>query len=435
MPNPCHPDGEADRSRTCERMDYRCTGCQTRSGPPVSVGHDMLWKRAMDRDISTGSRNRGGHEMTQSAPKVELTYRGEDLATRYDEVVGRWLAMADDRDAARAFYEAEVFPVGCALMHERRGGLEPLELLFVPVGTQPYAPILAILGNPTRCVALLETETSAPHGETVQEALESHLDTTFLHVRISDTDMVDIGTKMRAVYQSRGLPSAHDVAADITGGRKPMTAAVAAIGGLYGWRLFYVEGKFERALGGLAHHERIVELANVIQVFGNTRRDKALELLMAGAVAQGVRELEAVVDASAASAADQALLDYARAALALRDGDLDGLRELVGPALAGVGVDMPDGLAEALEGSVAEAPVLWLAARLALDEQGPGPGFSWLVSLLEQALGMELGELPSPGDALDASRAALQEPAATRLVDMLDETLGAGFTRALEALR
>ena len=174
------------------------------------------------------------------------------------------MAVGDGWCEKRPALQTSRFSAG---LRRARAGIAPLDLLFVPVGTQPYAPILAIIANPSRCVALLETERSAPHGAQVDEACREALPAAYLHVLAAETDIADIGNKMKAVYDTRGLPSGANVGVDITGGRKPMTAAIAGVGSLYDWRLFYVDAVHERERAGLGHHERIVELKNVLDVY------------------------------------------------------------------------------------------------------------------------------------------------------------------------
>lgn len=236
----------------------------------------------------------------------------------YARAVADWLALSGAN--AETFYRERVFPLSCRRVATARATEPPRELLFVPVGTQPFAPILAVVGTPARCVALLESPESAPFGEEVAAALAELSETAFLHIRIRETDIVDIGTAMKAVWASRGLPSPERVAADITGGRKTMTAAVAGLASGFGWQLLYVEGRMERAHSGLSHHEQIVALPNVLEVFGAVRRERALDLLEAGALHAASAALDDVIAESTASARDESLRSFARGALALRQG-------------------------------------------------------------------------------------------------------------------
>jgi len=266
-----------------------------------------------------------------------------DSRADYDEAVERWLAEADPRKA-RDQYRQHVFPLACERV--RRADLEQPDLLFVPVGTQPYAPALAVCAWPARCVALLETPESAAFGEELAQAWREP-DVHFLHVRVEATDLDDIATKMRAVYESRGLPG--DVVADITGGRKTMTAAVAGMASLLGWRLTYVEGVQVRERDGLTHHERILELPNLLELTGERRRERALSLLAAGATRAAERELSQLVSASGASRRDRDLLAVARAARALREGNFKSLARTLKPAARALGEEAGLPPEEALE--------------------------------------------------------------------------------------
>jgi hypothetical protein len=303
---------------------------------------------------------------------VSTSWEGE-LETAYEQAVSRWIGEAD-APAAEAVYRTETFPLACERIRQARAGVPRLDLLFVPVGTQPYAPILAVVGNPAECVALLETPESWPHGQLVEAALGPDGSTQFLHVRIDQTDVIDIAQKMKAVFDSRGLPSAASVGADVTGGRKTMTAAVAGVGSLFGWRLFYVEGVQVRERMGYAHHERIIELANVLDVFGSRRRETALALLAAGACEAAAAELAALELTSAASLEDANLRLFARTAADLRAGRWESFRRRAPTAARRLGRRLPRQTRQLLQEPPVDSPALeaaflWVAARVRIRER------------------------------------------------------------------
>lgn len=370
----------------------------------------------------------------QEGVRITAEWEGT-LDEAYEAAVAAWLAEADP-ERARQLYRDPLFPLACERMRRLRQGTELLDLLFVPVGTQAYAPVLAVLGNPSRCVALLETERSHPFGREVEEALQG--EAVFLHVRVDPVDLGDVALKMRAVFDSRGLPPGARVGADVTGGTKVMTAAVAGAGSLFGWRLFYVRGEQERERMGYAHHERIVELDNVLEVFGARRRETAEALLAAGACRAAAREFQALAEESLASLGDRARVRLSRAAAAFREGRVRALRRLAGGTARAAGGSLPREVRESLERATREpvqrAAYLWAAARTRAAE-GDRVGAR---ALLGEAAA--LLELPGPGDKEPLSEALRRFSRAgpvrqhRRALGFLDRLLGRGLAGTLREL-
>ncbi len=355
----------------------------------------------------------------------------------YSKAVEEWVLC----DAAQAedFYAQTLFPLSCARIAAKTSQKKRRELLFVPVGTQPFAPILAVLGTPADCVALLESKQAQQYGDQVEAALREVTDATFVHVTISPSDVVDIAQAMKAVWETRGLPSGEAVAADITGGRKPTTAAVAGVGSSFGWDLFYVEGKQVRTHGGYSHSERIVRLANVLDVFGRVKRERALDLLAAGACAAAAGQLEAIVEESGASARDEGLLAFARAARAFRrceTGDLAVALEACGQTLEldECVFEMIDAARSARDQESASARAgLFALAAAALGQEGwPHESAAALCRALENL------EAPKAGDAETSADALLRDPRLglwEQALAALDGTVGRGLQERVESLR
>jgi len=339
-----------------------------------------------------------------------------------------------------------VFPLTCERFRRDREGVEPLDLLYVPVGTQPYAPTLAILANPAACVALLETPTSARFGAEVEQALGPDSGTTFLHVRVHETAVTSIALAIRDVFDARALPSGSRVGADTTGGTKVMTAAMAGVGSLYGWRLFYVASTFERAFG-FSHHEHVVLLDNVLEVFGARRREEALSLLAAGACRPAEQLFLALIRESAASTADRRGAALAAAAGALRRGEPGVLKRNLRRAAEALGVPVPLGVGDLVDRAarqarsvldpVVEAPdaaaLAWLAASVCWSEAGP-PAARALVEAAARAL-----QQPGPeGETIPAALRRLGRQPALRqrrgALGWLDNYLGEGLAERLAGL-
>lgn len=369
-----------------------------------------------------------------------------DLDEAYEAAVARWVSMQPGGEAA-GFYRQHVFPLTCERVRRERDGLEPLDLLFVPVGTQPYAPTLAVLANPALCVAFLETETSSRYGDEVEAALGAESETVFLHVRVHETAVSDIALAIRDVFDSRALPSGSRVGADTTGGTKVMTAAMAGVGSLYGWRLFYIASQFERDFG-FSHHERVVVLDNVLDVFGARRREEALALLAAGACGAAERAFLALATESAASATDRLWAGLAAAAGGLRRGEPGVLKRHLRASAQALGTRIPKSVgmlvAQAarggkdLLGDLGPDPdrgaLAWLAATVCQVEDNPAGARAFC-----EAAAKMLGEAPSPEESTPSLLRRLSNSAELRprraILGWLNHYLGEGLAERLEGRR
>lgn len=378
--------------------------------------------------------------MAQSEIRVSIELPShEDISRRYESSVGRWLNEKDPERSAE-IYVGETFPLACMRMRAARADVERLDLLFVPVGTQPFAPIMAILGNPARCVALLETAESRPFGLLVEKALAYDSETTFLHVKIDPADTIDIGSKMKAVFDTRGLPPGALVGADITGGRKPTTAAIAGVGSVFGWRLFYVEATFERDKQGLGHHEMVVELPNVIDVFGVRKRETIFALLEAGAFGSGIKQLEKFVEESCASQADRQILILAKGAAAIRQGQLKKACLMLKRAARSDGKFMGTAVVSKVLGLEShfgkpelEAAALLIAAK-ALHKEGNDAGAKLLLYSASSIILRPWKEKSVPALIRDLSNIKALQVYVKQLAP-IDNILGSGWANQLRLLQ
>lgn len=251
-----------------------------------------------------------------------------DLEAAYDQAVEAWRSSPAPGEEQ---YRATVFPLSCERIRRARAEDSPLDLLFVPVGTQSYAPILATLANPARLTVLLHTAESQPHAECVRQSLPVQ---EFVPIQINGSDALDIAAKMRDVYHTRGLPPGSQVGADITGGRKPTSATIAAVGSSFRWRLFYIDGTQERLHNGLAHHEKVIVLPSMLDVFGVQKREILRALIDAECWRAALRQLRGLMDESLASARDRQLQRLLKTLYRWDTVDLDALPSLLGPVMA-----------------------------------------------------------------------------------------------------
>jgi hypothetical protein len=245
------------------------------------------------------------------------------------------------------------------------------ELLIVPVGTQAYSPLLAMLAAPARRVALLVTEPQTEGGRspgsrpTAAQLIEavsagwpdpSAAPELELFSIGDGLDGAQVAKAVGAALLWAGDPWPADVTIDVSGGRKSTTAALGALGGGLGFRLSYIEGR--HVTGVYYLDERRHALADAAGLLGVERRETAAALLEAGAFDAAARCFDSVAELMLAGPAPALL---ARLARALRDGDAAAVLEVAGAfdgrgasetaaALRAPGLDPVQRAGEALDG-------------------------------------------------------------------------------------
>lgn len=234
-----------------------------------------------------------------------------DLGPGTEAALAAWEAVEDAREAAR-LYDQEVFPWVCERM--RRAGLQQEEskLAFVPVGTQPYSPLLAALANPAAIVVLLHTSESRSFAELVRDRLRDERSVIELRDVGNGLDALRTAGVMDAEYRACGEPLGAEVVVDITSGRKATVAAMGAYAAVRGFRQVYIEGHPSRVHRTFMVDERFVALANVRALAGAMPRERGLALLEAGAYGAAADAFEQAAEASAAGVRDRALAALSR---------------------------------------------------------------------------------------------------------------------------
>lgn len=279
----------------------------------------------------------------------------------YQKVVARWLEIDDGKKAER-IYQEEVFPRSCYRIRQQ-APKEPIELLFVPVGTQPYAPIICCLGNPALKTVLLITEESKDFAQQVEEALQGQR--SFQRVLIKESDPGDMVQKVTSAYDVLGQPQ--NVVCDITGGTKVMTASLAGIAATNGWRQVYVHSDFVRYKG--SHSERIIDVPSFFQYLGGWNYVQARKLAWAGQFRQAAHLLQLAADDSLASAKLE--LDIKRFKLAglYREANLSQVCRKIAPLAKKYKTSFPPQTLELLSGEDHRGLSYWLAQTLVLEGQ------------------------------------------------------------------
>ncbi len=338
----------------------------------------------------------------------------------YAALTRTWSQMTDTNQA-REFYEAEVLPRSAYRVRRDAPG-ESVQLLFVPVGTQPYAPIMACLGNPSKAVLLLYTEGSASSANEVVEAFAPDPGGRNFHkVRIDENDPADIARKVQSSYDVLGQPAGEEVICDITGGTKVMVATLAGIAAVNGWRQSYVNSKFLKHLQG-SHSEQVVPVHSVFEQLGGWHRAMARGLAAEGQFGPAFRHLHQASEEALASAPDRRHLRRFELARAYREADLDKVAELAERVADESGRPLPTATLELLASKSGEGFLFWVCSCLLEEGQ---------TLAARGALGQLLSNT-APGDLhayLPQLEAEHREK--WRLADWkpIDDLVGAGYSK------
>ncbi len=293
--------------------------------------------------------------------QTDLIYRSFPKMTEedYRAVVERWLKL-EDNEQRQAFYREELFPRSCYRIR-RQAPEDPVSLLLVPVGTQAFAPILACLGTPAEKTVLFYTQESKKFA---LEVIETFGDSRSFHkVLIDENDTHEIVRKVQSVVDVLGQPK--EVTCDVTGGTKPMTATLAGVAAINGWRQVYVRSTFVQQKG--SHSEEIVELASFFEALGGWHRVVAEEFAKAGHFEQARIFLQRATEEALASAQDQVRLKRFELAQAYRGAKVDRvLRKVRGVARASR-TPLPEKTLQAMKIEAREGLYYWIA-RCLLEE-------------------------------------------------------------------
>lgn len=246
-----------------------------------------------------------------------------------------------------AIYELLVFPHAAQAAMQAASEAPHTRLLIVPVGTQPYSPLLAVLHCRPGSVALLVTEGQAegadgrqgtpgsrPTAARVQATLAQIPDLAGVPV---EAFSIGTGTAGDAVVRAVGAallwagdPPPVDVTIDISGGLKATTASLGGVAAVLGCRVSYIEGR--PAGNGFFIDERRHALADVGGLVASDQRAAAGRLLRAGAFAAAAAELRAVQQSLLPDPVATLLLDVAEALSG--PGDVMAALDAVGADLA-----------------------------------------------------------------------------------------------------
>ncbi len=232
------------------------------------------------------------------------------------------LETLEDPTEARKFYDETLFPLSADWIR-RTAPRGRSELLFVPVGTQIYSPILAALATRSANLVLLATEGSRACAESVTDSLIPDKEQVKI---VSLGDGEDTVLMSRVVLQESaklGSPSARATTMDVTSGLKIMAASLGAIASIKGWRQTYIRATPSPRHRQLFVQETFIELAHFRTIVGEDSRQDALSLMKAGSFAAASWSLKEAARRGVESKLDEILLASCKAFHAQSQGDFE----------------------------------------------------------------------------------------------------------------
>lgn len=159
-----------------------------------------------------------------------------------------------------ALYEREVFPQALARMREFAAGAMSFDILYLTAGTQPFSQALSIAATPAEKVVFIATDDPKCQ-ESLRRAIElaglaeSQCEIHTFPEPFSVEDMT------KEIYFHATTCDKKRLAADITSGRKVMSAALSSIASELEIQQFYLHAEYLR--GGFAVDERRMRVPSV----------------------------------------------------------------------------------------------------------------------------------------------------------------------------
>ena len=159
-----------------------------------------------------------------------------------------------------ALYEREVFPAALARMRDFAVGAMKFDILYLTAGTQPFSQALSIAATPAEKVVFIATDDPKCQ-ESLRRAIElaglaeSQYEIHTFPEPFSVEDMT------KEIYFHASTCGKGHLAADITSGRKVMSAALSSIASELEIQQFYLHAEYLR--GGFAVNERRMHVPSV----------------------------------------------------------------------------------------------------------------------------------------------------------------------------
>lgn len=175
----------------------------------------------------------------------------------YEKRIESFKAVVDAGTLAQrelaALYEREVFPAALARMREFAAGAMTFDILYLTAGTQPFSQALSIAATPAERVVFIATDDPK-----CQESLHRAIALAGLaepqYEIHTFPEPFSVADMTKEVYFHATTSGKARLAADITSGRKVMSAALSSIASELEMPQFYLHAEYLR--GGFAVNER-----------------------------------------------------------------------------------------------------------------------------------------------------------------------------------
>lgn len=159
-----------------------------------------------------------------------------------------------------ALYEREVFPAALARMREFAADAMKFDILYLTAGTQPFSQALSIAATPAEKVVFIATDDPK-----CQESLRRAIDLVGLLPERYEIhtfpEPFSVEDTTKEIYFHATTCGKKHLAADITSGRKVMSAALSSIASELEIPQFYLHAEYLR--GGFAVNERRMSVPSV----------------------------------------------------------------------------------------------------------------------------------------------------------------------------
>ncbi|MEJ5170860.1 MAG: hypothetical protein WHU10_07725 [Fimbriimonadales bacterium] len=205
----------------------------------------------------------------------------DDLDAAIAELEER-VSQLPEPDATEA-YNRELFPLACLSVQRQAELRARRKLAFIPVGTQPYSPILAVLANPAERTVLLHTPGSRAFLHDVLESVP--VEQPSLREFDEEPNPLLILDIVESELAWTGRPTRDQVAVDVTSGRKSTVATLGAVAAAMGFIQSYLLSSPIPGKPNLHRAPRLVTLPDPGSFWGLRQREAARQLLQAGAFA------------------------------------------------------------------------------------------------------------------------------------------------------
>lgn len=148
-----------------------------------------------------------------------------------------------------ALYEREVFPAALSRMREFAAGAMKFDILYLTAGTQPFSQALSIAATPAEKVVFIATDDPKCQ-ESLRRAIElAGLSSEQYEVH-TFPEPFSVSDMTKEIYFHATTSGKDHLAADITSGRKVMSAALSSIASELEMQQFYLHAEYLR--GGFA---------------------------------------------------------------------------------------------------------------------------------------------------------------------------------------